>query len=1131
MRTPRLTLIIAAILAMGGMAVCACAAEYSDVPTWQWAWSYIQGVTDAGIAAGYGDGTYQPSTTVTRDQMAVFIARAMCGGDSGVPAGPAAATFPDVPATGYGDGGTDPYWAYKYVEYAVANHVVSGFDDGLYHPDWDVTRGQMAAFLARSMAGGDDSVPAPSGSPRFPDVTDTINSWCYNYVEYIADKGVTTGYPDGMYHPEIACSRDQMAAYLCRAFDLTMPAAPYNVTDYFPLGEGNTWIYETENGIRTKTISGSEALHGRTFARLLTQQTGAIDYWQAQPEGLYLGGTYDSETGTISFDPAFRIDNGLGIGQIVNEQESTVYNGTSQIGTGWFHFFFVDVEDVTVPAGTFHDCMKIQLQTQVMDQQDEQMTVWVAKGVGMVKLDTGEFGGDHWEVLVSANVGGTTYPADSGPFRLVDYRPIEVGSTLLYTGSDGTSLDQVVGIAAIGDEEAAQITRGPITIEPNREYFAVIDGALSYVGEYMSESDTLLRFSPPIAFPAAPSLGDYGSSTAQVWDGDTMAGTGTFEWALVDAGSLSTEAGDFSNCLKLRIAFTDPSSNRYESYTWLALGVGVVKEDARTFGGDYWRELTAAKVLGVEYPIGDRLFDITDYVDLTVGNEWAYDSGLPQVVTGIDSLGDFDFAVVGNPSAIDAPSAYLRSDADGLYYAGMLGGGFANPEFDPPLLTANGLVVGDGGGQTSSYFVNGDDLGDATFAYTFDGIEAVSTDAGLFPDSMKISYSLHLPTMATGAAQTETVWYARGVGVVKRDNGSVVSELTQASIAGVSYPPGDTAFTMTDYLPLEIDNQWSYMTQGESGYSASSVIVDGIEVVDALGITDDVYKLSRYEVNGYAGSNLMAVRDDGIAIYGYRDPSTGAMVVNPPIIIPNGAVVGDSGSGDSTAYTWATDHWQSAGTIHGTWELLDAGPVTTSAGRFDDGVLVRWSASGDAIGATTHYDWYARNAGIVKTYEVGQSQWTELVGASIGDVTVPEVLPNGIQVDASIPEGSGLGFDFSSGGAVASPDDQDLSYIYNTSQDASVRSFDLHGISKYVGQGEFGFSSLEVYGTFLPWSWDLQGEAWSQDSWVLGIGWDSLENSVLVKTREGGYALVAVTGISAGQLDITYIYPYGFYGQ
>jgi hypothetical protein len=55
-----------------------------------------------------------------------------------------------VPNTGYGDDGTEPFWAYTHVEYCVEHSVVAGYDDGMYHPEWVVTRDQMAVYIARA---------------------------------------------------------------------------------------------------------------------------------------------------------------------------------------------------------------------------------------------------------------------------------------------------------------------------------------------------------------------------------------------------------------------------------------------------------------------------------------------------------------------------------------------------------------------------------------------------------------------------------------------------------------------------------------------------------------------------------------------------------------------------------------------------------------------------------------------------------------------------------------------------------------------------------------------------------------------------------------------------------------------
>ena len=189
---------------------------FPDVNTDYWAWPWIEAVAAAGIARGYPDGTYGPTVTVTRDQMAVYVARAMAGSDAAIetPTGPA--TFPDVP---------EDHWAFKYIEYCHTHDIVAGYPDGTYGPDLPVTRGAMAVFIARGEAGGDtffDTYTPPS-SPSFPDVTaDNAWAWCYKYVEYIKAHGVTSGYPDGLYHPEFECSRDQMAVYVTRAFGLPL---------------------------------------------------------------------------------------------------------------------------------------------------------------------------------------------------------------------------------------------------------------------------------------------------------------------------------------------------------------------------------------------------------------------------------------------------------------------------------------------------------------------------------------------------------------------------------------------------------------------------------------------------------------------------------------------------------------------------------------------------------------------------------------------------------------------------------------------------------------------------------------------------------------------------------------------
>lgn len=189
------------------------ATAFLDIPPDHWAFDEIMACLEAGFVSGYPDNLYRPGFAVTRGQMAAYISRALAGGDAAVPDFAGEPTFPDVKADD---------WALKYVEYAAAADIVTGYPDGLYHPDWTISRAQMAVFIARAMVEptGEEGLAGytPPAYPTFVDVWPT--HWAFKYIEFIAGADVTSGYPDGAYRPTATCTRDQMAVYIARAFDL-----------------------------------------------------------------------------------------------------------------------------------------------------------------------------------------------------------------------------------------------------------------------------------------------------------------------------------------------------------------------------------------------------------------------------------------------------------------------------------------------------------------------------------------------------------------------------------------------------------------------------------------------------------------------------------------------------------------------------------------------------------------------------------------------------------------------------------------------------------------------------------------------------------------------------------------------
>ncbi|MBN1460496.1 MAG: S-layer homology domain-containing protein [Armatimonadetes bacterium] len=1093
--------------------------DFPDVPPWNWSWEYVQAICNAGISEGYDDGAYRPEKVVTRDQMAVYVARAISGGDEYVPTGPATATFPDVPNTGYGLDGTEPYWAYRYVECVVAADVVQGYPEGDYRPAENVTRGQMAVFMARAMCGGEAYVPIATGNATFPDVP--TDHWCFDYVEYIAGEGVTQGFPDGTYRPDGLCTRDQMAVYICRAFSLPMPDSPYDVTEHFPLGGGDTWVYEATEGVYSKTVSGIQEVDGVDYAQIINQTDGGIDYWRGAPEGLYLGGFYDPEEGTITFNPPVLIPNGLFPADTGSQATTAYQDGTTELGPVTLEWTFVAVEDITVPAGTFSDCMKLHINMNMGDGGTDEFHLWVARGVGIVKRDTGSFGGDDWEILLSADVGRAQYPSNVGPFTVAQYYPRRVGTKWVYDSPDGDSVAQIVGRDEVGGIEAVRISESSDTGWPTARYFSLIDGAFCFVGEYDGYEDTTTTLLPPIAFPVSVQIGDSGVETSTAYVEGTPVGRVTFEWAVVGAGPVTTSAGTFSDAIKMRIAITDPSDDRSETYSWMALGVGPVKEDERPFEGTWWTDLIAADIGSLHYPTTGQTFDIQDYADYTVGNTWDY-GGTTHTVTGTLDYGGHTWAAVETSLG---ETTYWRTDETGLYHLGYdLGGG--EYRYDPPFNIPAGLTPGDSGTQTCGLLLDGTPVDTTYFAYEFEDIAAVSAEAGVFADCMKVYWE---QSSSPDPETSHAFFWARSVGLVKEQVSSTATDLTAAEINGFQYPPDEMVFDVIDYYPLEVGNAWSAIWLGEWVYTADRVLIPSTEDLSGLGVTDTVYRVLRYTGDAADLADYWASLPEGLARYGHWDPDSGDVAVNPPLLVSNGISIGDSDSQSSTLYAWAVDHWESVGAISGGYTLVAAGAVGTSAGYFPDCILLRYELTPPGDDTFVQYVWLARGVGPVLEYEVNDGEFCETMGATIGGVTVPPDPATAVVESATITEGFASGFDFSADGMAALPDDQDLTYVYVSATNAGIESFDSSGLSRCLGQGDWDFISLHSYSTFLPPEWDLWGWTWWSAAPVLETEWDGTDSVVVVKTREGRYALVHITDITPTGLNIEYVYPYGWF--
>ncbi len=174
---------------------------FTDVAPTSFAFRDVACIYHLGITGGTTATTYSPRRTVTRRQMASFLARLWrsSGGSC------------DFSPTPFTDLDPDSF-AFRDIACIYHLGITGGTTATTYSPADNVTREQMAAFLARlwRVLGG----PCDSASTPFSDLE--TDSFSFDDVACIYHLGVTTGTGATTYSPANDVTREQMASFLAR---------------------------------------------------------------------------------------------------------------------------------------------------------------------------------------------------------------------------------------------------------------------------------------------------------------------------------------------------------------------------------------------------------------------------------------------------------------------------------------------------------------------------------------------------------------------------------------------------------------------------------------------------------------------------------------------------------------------------------------------------------------------------------------------------------------------------------------------------------------------------------------------------------------------------------------------------
>lgn len=114
--------------------------------------------------------------------------------------------------TEFNDIGTG-HRAFEEINYLVSMGYVSGFSASQFAPDKQVTRGEAAAMLGRSL-----KLDGTKRNTSFSDVSS--GNFASGYIIEMVNKGIITGYSDGTFRPYQVLTRGEMAIIINKAFDL-----------------------------------------------------------------------------------------------------------------------------------------------------------------------------------------------------------------------------------------------------------------------------------------------------------------------------------------------------------------------------------------------------------------------------------------------------------------------------------------------------------------------------------------------------------------------------------------------------------------------------------------------------------------------------------------------------------------------------------------------------------------------------------------------------------------------------------------------------------------------------------------------------------------------------------------------
>ncbi|MBI4836046.1 MAG: S-layer homology domain-containing protein [Candidatus Abawacabacteria bacterium] len=177
------------------------AALFPDVSSAHPNYTAIAFLRDRGVISGFPDGLYRPENAVTRGEILKILMRA--AGETNLPF-VSGDPFPDVRSN---------HVFAAYIQAAVQQGIVRGYDDGLFRMDRTVSRIEALKMLL--LANHINTNALPSGS-SYSDIVP--GSWYVPYARYALDHGLVDAFPGNTIRRDELLNRGLVAEMVYRFY-------------------------------------------------------------------------------------------------------------------------------------------------------------------------------------------------------------------------------------------------------------------------------------------------------------------------------------------------------------------------------------------------------------------------------------------------------------------------------------------------------------------------------------------------------------------------------------------------------------------------------------------------------------------------------------------------------------------------------------------------------------------------------------------------------------------------------------------------------------------------------------------------------------------------------------------------